>query len=112
MTVKHDPTPWQLEGGHQWLSTTHPSPLFELVPVVGDEAAHKANAEFIVKACNAYEANQKVIEALKDELDAAREFVIRHPALSLIDLAEFRLFLKVPAAIDAAFAKQQTSGAA
>lgn len=62
MTVKHDPTPWQLEGGHQWLSTTHPSPLFELVPVVGTEAEHKANAEFIVKACNMHD---ELLEALQ-----------------------------------------------
>lgn len=41
-------------------------------------------------------------DALRAERDAAREFVKRHPSLSLIDLAEFEAFLKVPAAIDSA----------
>jgi hypothetical protein len=38
------------------------------------------------------------ITSLRYEIDAAREFVKRHPSLSLIDLAEFEAFLKVPGA--------------
>lgn len=34
-----------------------------------------------------------------EKIEAAREFVKRHPALTLIDLAEFEAFLKVPDAI-------------
>jgi len=35
-------------------------------------------------------------------VEAAREFVKRHPALTLIDLAEFEGFLKIPAMMEAA----------
>ena len=33
------------------------------------------------------------------QLNAAREFVLRHPMLGDADLAEFEAFLKVPAAL-------------
>ena len=42
------------------------------------------------------------VERQADQINAAREFVKRHPALTLIDLAEFEAFLKLPAAYDAA----------
>ena len=36
---------------------------------------------------------------LGEKVDAAREFVKRHPSLTLVDLAEFEAFLRVPAAL-------------
>ncbi|TPM39329.1 hypothetical protein FJ951_26840 [Mesorhizobium sp. B2-2-3] len=52
-------------------------------------------------------AGELAVKALHDQIDAAREFVKRHPALNLIDLAEFEAFLKVPAALAAALASSQ-----
>lgn len=46
------------------------------------------------------------VPALEQQIEAAREFVKRHPALTLIDLAEFEAFLKVPAAMEAALFTQ------
>lgn len=42
------------------------------------------------------------VEERDAQIEAAREFVKRHPKLTIIDLAEFEAFLKVPAAFDAA----------
>ena len=42
------------------------------------------------------------VKTLQEKLASARAFVERHPALSLIDLAEFEAFLKVPEGLDAA----------
>jgi len=41
-------------------------------------------------------------QELRAQIDAAREFVNRHPALSIIDIAEFEAFLKVPAIMEKA----------
>jgi hypothetical protein len=49
-------------------------------------------------------------KGLSDQIEAAREFVKRHPKLSLIDLAEFEAFLKVPAAMDAVLARALLQG--
>ncbi len=38
------------------------------------------------------------MERLSDKLDAAQQFIKRHPALSETDRAEFRAFLAFPAA--------------
>jgi len=43
--------------------------------------------------------DERAVEALREQIEAAREFVKRHPSLSLIDLAEFEAFLKIPAAL-------------
>ena len=48
------------------------------------------------------------VESLEQQIEAAREFVKRHPALTLIDLAEFEAFLKVPAAMEAVLASENT----
>lgn len=50
------------------------------------------------------------LAGLKQQIEAAREFVKRHPALTLIDLAEFEAFLKVPAAMEAALALEGKNG--
>jgi hypothetical protein len=41
------------------------------------------------------------LRGLEQQIEAAREFVKRHPALTLIDLAEFEGFLKIPAMMEA-----------
>jgi len=41
------------------------------------------------------------VVTLQRRLEAAREFVIRHPGLTLIDLAEFDAFLKMDETISA-----------
>lgn len=68
---------------------------------------HYANAIATLSRENA--AKDAEIVGLREELrqernkiEACRAFVERHPSLSLIDLAEFEAFLKVPAALDAA----------
>jgi hypothetical protein len=43
---------------------------------------------------------------LRERENAAREFVKRHPALTLIDLAEFEAFLKIPETLDAFAGKE------
>jgi len=43
---------------------------------------------------------------LRERENAAREFVKRHPALTLIDLAEFEAFLKIPETLDALAGKE------
>lgn len=51
-------------------------------------------------------------DRLRGALESGRQFVIRHPALSLVDLAEFDAFIKLPAALDAlaraALSKEKT----
>lgn len=39
--------------------------------------------------------NHSFVISLQEQINAAREFVKRHPSLSLIDLAEFEAFLKI-----------------
>lgn len=66
--------------------------------------------------CELHEQLQKIVpstpspqthvKALEQQIEAAREFVKRHPALTLIDLAEFEAFLMVPAAMEAALATE------
>lgn len=53
--AKHTPGPWKLEGNWDarnprlggWVSTMHPSPLFELTPVTGEPGEIVANAQLI-----------------------------------------------------------------
>ncbi|NTF23538.1 hypothetical protein G6L37_34775 [Agrobacterium rubi] len=45
-------------------------------------------------------------ESLSQQIEAARQFVERHPALTAVDVAEFEAFLKVPAAIEMAMSSQ------
>ncbi|WP_168990511.1 hypothetical protein [Aureimonas flava] len=55
---KHTPGPWQLEGNWSangrklggWVSTMHPSPIFELSPLVGFSDEIVANARLIAAA--------------------------------------------------------------
>lgn len=55
---KHTPGPWQLEGrwkaGQEnlggWVSTMHPSPIFELVPILGTDESIIADARLIASA--------------------------------------------------------------
>lgn len=52
----------------------------------------------------------KVRAADRERCGAAREFVIRHPALTLIDLAEFDSFLKMGDAIAGAVGSSPQRG--
>lgn len=61
-------------------------------------AAGRARGEAEGKLAAA-EARVKVLEEAQE---SARQFVKRHPSLTLIDLAEFEAFLKLPATLDAA----------
>ena len=47
----------------------------------------------------AWQALQSEIGRLREMVEAARQFVARHPALTDADRAEFEAFLKVPDAI-------------
>lgn len=73
--IEHTPTPWQIEGkykgddGSLYLSTMHPMPVFELVPIVGTEQEHIADAEFIAKAVNSHDANCALIEQMAGALN-------------------------------------------
>lgn len=42
------------------------------------------------------EEMERELERLRQREESAREFVKRHPALSIIDLAEFEAYLKLP----------------
>lgn len=57
--------------------------------------AERDAADEVSRTARAY------VGAMERKLRAAREFVIRHPGLTLIDLAEFDAFLKMEAALDA-----------
>lgn len=76
----HTPTPWQLEGkykgdrGSIYLSTMHPSPVFELVPLLGKEETHLANAAHIVKCVNENEALHKRIAILQEALETVADY--------------------------------------
>ena len=60
---------------------------------------HQADTPFgrptVVSAGDVCQAH----DALEEQLNAAREFVLRHPMLDEEDIAEFEAFIKMPAAI-------------
>lgn len=71
------PLPWQLEGNWEagrrlggWLSTMHPSPLFEMTPLVGSGENIIANARYIVTACNAFPDLVDALESLLNSCGA------------------------------------------
>lgn len=77
------PGPWQIEGkyvgdlGSLYLSTMHPSPIFELVPLVGTEGRHIANAQYLA-ACSPVAMREvlalaRQAEALKREKTEMKE---------------------------------------
>lgn len=59
--VKHTPGPWQIEDhGSLYVSTMHPVPVFELVPLVGLPDEHRANARLIAAAPELLEAAKRL----------------------------------------------------
>lgn len=70
MEVKHEIVPFKLDG--LWLETAFNVPIFELVPVVGTPEQHKANAEFLLHACNNH---YDLIGAAKTALGVAEEWI-------------------------------------
>lgn len=73
--TQHTPTPWHnvngiaygsdLYSGDTWLGYT-------IITSVSREQCN-ANADFIVRACNSYESDQKKIAALVEALEAAQK---------------------------------------
>lgn len=67
----HTPGPWKLEGNWVdgklggWISTLHPSPLFELIPITGTKDEIIANARLIAAAPDLLAALQEC-EAAED----------------------------------------------
>lgn len=79
----------------------------EMAAFGGEETGVRVkNVDFLLtdldEAASAILSLQKENEEASAKLDAAREFVQRHPALSLLDIAEFEAFLTVPKAMTAA----------
>ena len=90
------------------------SGLFHAVPTMQEAATeiehlrleHKHACQEVAAAIAERDAADEVsrtaqayVGAMEAKLRAAREFVIRHPSLTLIDLAEFDAFLKMDAAL-------------
>lgn len=69
MKQKHTPTPWAKTESFQIVKPQGNTAL-ELADIcyVGDEAVAEANAEFIVRACNAHD---ELVEALQKCLESA-----------------------------------------
>ncbi|WP_395451148.1 hypothetical protein ACHMW7_15975 [Aminobacter sp. UC22_36] len=58
----------------------------------------------------ALDAKDKRIAELEDRQVAAREFVVRHPSLTIIDLAEFDAYLRVTDALSRLLNKEDRNG--
>lgn len=77
--MTHRPTPWQIEKGTLYLSTMHPSPIFELVPLLGDENEHQANAAHIVKCVNAHDGLVAALELADEWLSCVEDHLQDSP---------------------------------
>lgn len=75
--IKHTPTPWQIR---EYFSDPIPiiagfdqGDLYNVCEMSSEDFFEpevlRANAEFIVKACNSYDSNQKRIKELEDALE-------------------------------------------
>lgn len=89
MDAKHTPGPWQIEGkyrgddGSLYLSTMHPMPIFELVPIVGKEAEHLANARLIAAAPDLVEALRAIRkEARRNKPDPDQIWTLANDAIA------------------------------
>jgi hypothetical protein len=97
----------RLKTGCVCIGSDEDNPGVELYDVEGASDTMAEAAAALSALLDRLEAAERLEKAMREELNAAREFVKRHPALTLIDLAEFEMFLKIPAVIDAALEASQ-----
>lgn len=83
--TQHTPTPWDLmPNGHQITKSQYEKGFLRELLIAEtnnnyfDFEEEKANAAFIVRACNSYESDQKKIAALVEALEWCLPMVERH----------------------------------
>ena len=65
--MEHTPTPWEYSGNYEVWGIKNAITLEPVLRVRGDVMADKANAEFIVRACNNYDELIRLIDLLQHE---------------------------------------------